>query len=551
MNNKDGVYSRVMLIAFAVIVMSVFVFAGSVVKNFNGNNNMTVTEDVYTLLNFSLNTSVSGDATGNITELNVTFPSSITIDALGTNSSLRLSATEISATNLTISGSTISFRNGSAINEMVLNASVNGSHFSVNISAATPGNYNITIFGFNTTFYSNTTHHVFNATIDIFVNDTTAPTANISGGIANSTGVKGVVNINVTVQDDLNISYVEFNITNSTGQQNVSLRASAQGSGPFYNVSLDTSTLPEGKYNLTVIRNDTAAGDAGGTNAPTDIGMIAKTVIVKEFKVDRTNPTVSLARNSGTSSSLTIAITVSDSISAPLGACSSSRSGSTVTGTGASQTLTESALACGNNYTYIITCGDEAGNQGSVTTGFATDNCGGGSSSSSSGGGSTTTWTKTIVLTDEQFTTGYTNTLSAKNRVKVKVGSEDHYVGVTSLTTSSATIEISSDPVSVALDIGEDAKVDVDDDNFYDIYAKLNSIADNKADLTIKKINEAVPEGEGAVGGTGDVGTGGTDEPTPGTGGEPKGKSLIWLWILIVVVIVVAIVVVVYQKNKK
>ncbi len=99
-------------------------------------------------------------------------------------------------------------------------------------------------------------------------------------------------------------------------------------------------------------------------------------------------------------------------------------------------------------------------------------------SSSSSGGSiaTTTIWKNTHIVTAEQFEKGFTKRLSVKERFKFEVGGENHYVGVKELTKINATIEIASEPIEVTLGIGEDAKADVDDDGYYDVYVKLNNI---------------------------------------------------------------------------
>jgi len=238
--------------------------------------------------------------------------------------------------------------------------------------------------------------------------------------------------------------------------------------------------------------------------------------------VDETNPTVTLSESSSTTTSLTITVSKTDTLSG-ISSCTSNR------GTLSGSTLTESGLSCGTSYSYTITCTDYAGNDGSDTESFSTDAC-------DSGGTTTTkTWTHTYAPSDEQFEEGYTKALSIKNRVKVKIGSTYHYVGVVSLTQTKATINITSDPVQVTLGVGEDAKVDVTDDGFYDIYVILNSIADNKADVTIKSIYEEVPEGQGKVTTTGEITDGEIEE-------EEEERNLTWLWILIGVVVLAVII---------
>ena len=69
---------------------------------------------------------------------------------------------------------------------------------------------------------------------------------------------------------------------------------------------------------------------------------------------------------------------------------------------------------------------------------------------------------------------------------------DGHTLTVSDISGNSVTIIISSTPKSETLIIGQEWKVDVDDDNVYDYYVKVDSIENDKADLTIKAIEEDV-----------------------------------------------------------
>ncbi|MBI2630158.1 hypothetical protein HYW76_03575 [Candidatus Pacearchaeota archaeon] len=166
----------------------------------------------------------------------------------------------------------------------------------------------------------------------------------------------------------------------------------------------------------------------------------------------------------------------------------------------------------------------------------------------SGGGGSAVSfWATTYVPIDSQFVSGYTQTLAKASRVKIKVSSEDHYVGVVSLTNTSATINISSTPQQAVFNIGEEKKFDVDSNNYYDISVKLNSISLSKANLTIKTINELMPQSPA------------TPAETPETPSTPvsdsvetiEQKSSLSMWITLILVIIVVLVVAAYLIYKK
>lgn len=221
-------------------------------------------------------------------------------------------------------------------------------------------------------------------------------------------------------------------------------------------------------------------------------------------------------------------------------ACTGADTGS---GVNAALTTAEStpSTSLTGSFDYGCSITDVAGNVATSTATYIVEQSPGGNS-----GGSTTTsgWTNTYTVTASLFESGYSKALSVNTRLRVSIEGENHHIGVKSLTATQATIEIASDPVEILLEIGEDAKIDVTGDNFYDIYALLNSVGNNQANITILKINEAVPETnqDTGVDTTGQI-TGQEEEQIP------ESRSLTWLWVLIILVVIVGIIF--YFKNKK
>jgi len=115
------------------------------------------------------------------------------------------------------------------------------------------------------------------------------------------------------------------------------------------------------------------------------------------------------------------------------------------------------------------------------------------SSTTSGSGGTTSSWTNTYVPTDLQLVGGFEQGLKVNERIKIIIDSKDHYVGVKSLTATTATLEIASVPVNATMNIGDVKKFDVTGDGYYDLKVILNSIANNKADITVQKIYEKMP----------------------------------------------------------
>jgi surface protein len=194
----------------------------------------------------------------------------------------------------------------------------------------------------------------------------------------------------------------------------------------------------------------------------------------------------------------------------------------TLTANGANTSFTGSSASLSNgNYVLYAYCNDSAGNNASSSSSFTIyvhhGKGGGGGHKDETGENLVTNeipnaineippveqitedfWEKTLPIDETHLNTGVTQEYSRKSRVKVKMNSlnvcflspEEHSVGITYLTSNTATIGISSTPQEKTLNVGEEWKVEVNGDAFYDFYIKLNSIINNKANLTIKTINE-------------------------------------------------------------
>ena len=190
-----------------------------------------------------------------------------------------------------------------------------------------------------------------------------------------------------------------------------------------------------------------------------------------------------------------------------------------------------------------------------VATGSAPVTAAAAATSSSSGGGSSTNnpyWTSTKILTDQQFIDGAIRDLEVKGRMKFSINSVEHSVGIVALTSTTATINISSTPQQATFSVGQEKKFDVNADGYYDVYVKLNSIAGNKASVTIKSINEKIP----AI-------TTPTTTTTPGSETSPSGgqsdsgviktvtSSSLWIWIIAIAVVIILIIIVVVILWKK
>ncbi|MCH7850624.1 MAG: VCBS repeat-containing protein [Nanoarchaeota archaeon] len=210
-------------------------------------------------------------------------------------------------------------------------------------------------------------------------------------------------------------------------------------------------------------------------------------------------------------------------------------------------------------YTWNVNCTDALLNLGNSSsrsfTVTAPVTAPSGDSGDGSPSGTPSFWSNTFVVSDEEFKQeqGYVKELSKKQRIKISVSDEIHYVGIIDLTDTTATINITSDPIQIILSVGEDAKLDVLNDSFYDIYVLLNSIENEKANLTIKSIHEEIPEGKGNVETSGNVtggGIGGLDEEEI-IEGEKKKWTLGIIWIIVALIIIFVFVGIKFKVWKK
>ncbi len=189
------------------------------------------------------------------------------------------------------------------------------------------------------------------------------------------------------------------------------------------------------------------------------------------------------------------------------------------------------------------------------------------------GGGGTGTapfWTSTYVYDDKEFSEqeSLTKELSVKHRIRIKINGTSHYVGVADLTSTTATINVSSDPQQAIFNIGDEKKFDVAEDGYYDLNIKLNSIESSKANITIKSVYEEIPEcipdwdcteWSDCIGGEKtrtctDSNNCETDEGKPSESeacGMEAVKKNLWLWVLIAVVVVLILVGIGYGVKKR
>ena len=509
-----------LLMVIGIILITSFVFATHTSSPETLYNIFTANDTVSSFFfNITINNTNNQNPEGNITSIIITLPTGFSYveNTNGTSNSIlggmNNTFTYVPGilTILTWTNSTLP----------IINGTQNNTNFWFNASVISPGTFNITVASVNGTATDITNY-------TIVVNDTTVPEItedNFTSPVSSSYHDDTLL-LNVSVWDNGVMGTVYFNITNSTGEWNGTFTASVNGAY-YWNDSIDTTIYPDGVYNITIWSNDSA----GNRNDSAKVYSVT---------FDNTVPSaVALASSAAATNSLTLTITFTDALSG-LSSCIVDRTGASVSGT----TVTETGLSCGTSYAYIATCTDGAGNSlSSSATSFSTSSCGG----VPIGGGTGSSYTNTYKVTEEQFQDGYTKEIAVNHRAKVQVGASYHYVGVKAVTATTATIEITSDPVEVTLEVGGEVKMDVTEDGYYDIYVKLIDLESGKANVLIQSIYEEIPEGEGDIATSGEI-TGEEEEETVIE--KITGKNLIWLWASIGLVLVVGLVIWLKAKRK-
>jgi hypothetical protein len=120
-----------------------------------------------------------------------------------------------------------------------------------------------------------------------------------------------------------------------------------------------------------------------------------------------------------------------------------------------------------------------------------TNSNGGSASGSGSGGGGGLV---TYAVSTEQFTAGYSKELIRGERVRFSIDDEEHTVSVENVTTDRVTIVVNSTPQTATLIVGEMKKFNVDNDQYFDLSIKLNSISVNKANITLSRLHEPISQ---------------------------------------------------------
>lgn len=461
------------------------------------------------------------DPAGNITQINITLPPGFAYFANTNGSSVLRVFVNTSTRALSWSNDSV----GGVLNCSTNTANINGTFWFNATTNSTPGTYNITVMSLNVTggaYYTN---------ISVTVNDITKPVINFtyptsSGGYQNWNSLWA----NVT-SDDLNNDTIIIYLFNTTGIVNQS-----NSTAGLHSWFVNFTNLRDGTYYLNATAND-SAGNSNLTETRT-------------IEIDTVSPKIYLlSPDDGDTWTSDDRITFEYNVTDVGGVANCSlyidndinKTDTSIT-VNIVQDITSTSME-DNPYDWYILCTDNAGNinqseEWSVTLDYVAEE-----DSGDGGGGDYTPsfWTNTYSPTEDLLLAGYNKQMAKGERVRIKIGKDSHYVGITKLTSSEATINVSSTPQIAVLTVGETKKFEVTNDSYYDVSVELNSINGSKANMTITYIYEKMP-GASTTSTTG----GNNQTATPNQTEEQnllgsvgaEAKSLAknkWFWIILTV----------------
>jgi len=211
--------------------------------------------------------------------------------------------------------------------------------------------------------------------------------------------------------------------------------------------------------------------------------------------IDRTDPVVNItspAENSSSNSNVNVRYTVTE-------ANTKERCWWTLDGGAVERNIT-----CGTyithqtwakgEHTVEVYAEDRSGNVGSDTVTFTKTSS---SNENAGAGGWTLTgsdagWTFTLTLNNEQMAKGWSRALTKTQRFKFRIDNEEHSVGVVSIVGTLVTVQVSSTPQTATLQPGQSSKFDVNNDGYYEVYVRVNSVSGGAADVTVQSISEKI-----------------------------------------------------------
>ncbi|MFW6233166.1 MAG: hypothetical protein ACOC3Z_00725 [Nanoarchaeota archaeon] len=93
-------------------------------------------------------------------------------------------------------------------------------------------------------------------------------------------------------------------------------------------------------------------------------------------------------------------------------------------------------------------------------------------------------------ISEDELSQGTRFELKQDKEIKFNLDDEEHSIKVNSVQSDSVSLTIQSNPINIDINKGEEEKIDLDNNDYYDLLIRLESIQDNVPEFYIKKINE-------------------------------------------------------------
>ncbi|MBU0907372.1 MAG: hypothetical protein KKE05_04425, partial [Nanoarchaeota archaeon] len=325
------------------------------------------------------------------------------------------------------------------------------------------------------------------SSVTFFV-DSLSPTTNLLSP-PNNTNVNNATITFSCNMTDAQISNITLYIWNSTGDLNYTNTTSLSGT---FNSTNWTSVFSDGRYYWDCFGEDAFSNSAWNSQGNYTFLLDTITPVIALI-----SPENNYVENTTTMINFTYNVTDTNSVNCSLildGAVVSTNLSVNVSG--GNNTFVSSASAGVHNWS--INCIDFVGNTGNsslwtlnVTTPSAENTVETieEEQTPSSGGGNI------ISNLGELTGTGVSRVLYQNLGILFKFEENSHRLMLTKLTANSATIKVYSEPIEATFAVGEEKKFELNNDAYYDLYVKLNSIKNAfSANFTIKLIHESPAE---------------------------------------------------------
>lgn len=148
-------------------------------------------------------------------------------------------------------------------------------------------------------------------------------------------------------------------------------------------------------------------------------------------------------------------------------------------------------------------------------------------------------------LSSDQLGNGYETGLYLNWGIQFYIENNLHRLNVDAISGTSATFSIYSVKQTITLKIGDEKKLDLNSDGYYDLSLKLNSIINNRANVTIKGLKELInPEN---VSSTNPV----NNEPSVKNNPSQSYLSVNYLVLFVIIAIIIILIIIYFLRRKK